>query len=107
MKDVAVAITDANGHPIAFRLTDRSGQIEPIAITVPNLVASQRPDTGVVPFTRVNIYARLEDYEQIEAENVQVFADTVTMQNLEMIPLSELPESWTKAEIFNTPAQNL
>ena len=55
----------------------------------------------------VNIYARLENFEQIEAENVQVFAGTVTNQNLEMIPLSELPDKWTKAEIFNTPPQNL
>ena len=45
--------------------------------------------------------------EQIEAENVQVFAGTVTLQNLEMIPLSELPDKWTKAELFKTPPQNL
>ncbi len=90
-----------------MRLTDRSGRIEPVPITVPNLSAGQTPDTGIVPYTNVNIYARLENYEQIEAENVQVFPDTVTDQNLEMIPLSELPESWSKTEIFNTPPQNL
>jgi hypothetical protein len=55
----------------------------------------------------VNIYARLENYEQIEAENVQVFPNVITNQNLEMIPLSELPDKWTQTEIFNTPAQNL
>ena len=100
-------ITDPSGNAIAMRLTDRSGQIDPVAITVPDLAASQSPDTGIVPFTSVNIYARLENYEQIEAENVQIFADTVTEQNLEMIPLSEFPQKWTKAEIFRTPAQNL
>jgi hypothetical protein len=107
LKDVAVSITDPNGDPIALRLTNRSGFIEPVAITVPDRSASQTPDTGIIPFTSVNIYARLENYEQIENENVQVFAGTVTTQNLAMIPLSELPESWNKAEIFRTTPQNL
>ena len=107
LQDVAIAITDPDGDPIALRLTDRSGRIEPIAISVPDLAASQRPDTGIIPYTQINIYARKENYEQIEAENVQVFADTVTDQYLQMIPLSELPESWTKTEIFRTTPQNL
>ena len=107
LKDVSVAITDPNGNPIALRLTDRSGFIDPIAITVPDRSASQTPDTGIIPYTNVNIYARLENYEQIEAENVQVFAGIVTTQDLPMIPLSELPDSWNKAEIFRTTPQNL
>lgn len=107
LQDVAVSITDPEGEPIALRLTDRSGRIEPIPITVPDLAASQRPDTGIVPYTNINIYARKENYEQIEAENVQIFADTVTDQDLQFIPLSELPENWNKAEIFRTTPQNL
>ena len=39
--------------------------------------------------------------------NLQVFADTTTNQNLEMIPLSELPGAWNQTEIFDTPRQNL
>ena len=100
-------VTTPTGDAIAMRLTDRSGQIEPIAITVPDKSASQTPDTGITPFTDINIYARLENYEQIEAENVQIFPDIVTDQNLEMIPLSEFPNKWTQTEIFKTPAQNL
>lgn len=100
-------ITQPDGTAIAMRQTNRSGQIEPVPITVPDKAASQTPDTGIIPFTTVNIYARLENYEQIEAENVQVFPDTITNQYLEMIPLSELPNAWTKAEIFRTPPQNL
>ena len=107
LQNVAVMVTTPNGDAIAMRLTDRSGLIEPIPITVPDASAGQSPDTGVIPYTDVNIYARLKDFEQIEAENVQVFPNIITNQNLEMIPLSELPDKWTQAEIFNTPAQNL
>lgn len=107
LRDVAIRITDMNDEPIALRLTDRSGTISPVEIRVPDVSASQTPDTGIVPFARVNIYARLENYERIEAKDVQVFPGVVTLQNLEMIPLSELPETWNQSEIFDTPAQNL
>lgn len=107
LKDVAVTVTATDGTAIAMRLTDRSGKISPIAIPVPDRSASQSPDTGEVPFTSVNLYARYRGYEQIENENVQIFADTVTLQDLEMIPLSELPSQWDQTEIFDTPPQNL
>lgn len=107
LKDVAVTVTASDGTAIAMRLTNSSGQIAPIAIPVPDLAAGQTPNTGELPFTRVNLYARLKDYVQIENEDLQVFPDTITEQDLEMIPLSELPDSWGQKEIFNTPAQNL
>ena len=108
LKDVAIAITDSSGSAIALRLTNRSGQLDaPIAITVPDLSASQTPDTNIIPFAVVNLYAKLENYEEIEVKNLQVFPDTVTNQNLELIPLSELPEYWNQVEIFDTPKQNL
>lgn len=108
LQDVAVIVTDPAGSAIAMRLTNRSGQLdEPIPITVPDRSASQTPNTGIIPFTNVNIYARTEDYELIEALQVQVFAGTVTEQDLEMIPLSELPDSYNQSEVFDTPAQKL
>ena len=108
LKDVALTLTDLSGSAFAMRLTNRSGQLDdPLAIEVPDLSASQSPNTGVIPFASVNLYARLENFEEIEVEHVQVFADTITVQNLEMIPLSELPGNWNKAEIFDIPAQNL
>ena len=107
LENVAVMIANPDGSAIAMRLTDRNGKIEPVPISVPDLASSQTPDSGIIPFTSVNIYARLENYEQITAEAVQVFADTVTSQNLEMIPLAEFPDLWSKSEIFRTPPQNL
>lgn len=107
LENVAIAVTSTDGTAIAMRLTDRSGQIAPIEIPVPDLAASQSPEPGEKPFTSVNLYAHLKGYEQIESENLQVFADTTTLQNLEMIPLAELPQSWSQNVIFNTPPQNL
>ena len=107
LEDVSVTVTASDGTAIATRLTDRSGRITPIEVPTPELSESQSPGSPEAPFTSVTIHARLRGYEQIEADDVQVFADTITLQELEMIPLSELPAAWDKAEIFRTPPQNL
>lgn len=108
LKNVAIAVTDSSDSAIALRLTNRSGILdEPIPISVPSPSAGLSPNTGIIPYTRVNLYARISDYEQIEIENLQIFPNTVTVQNLAMIPLAEFPESWNQTEIFNTTPQNL
>lgn len=107
LQDVAIVITATDGTAIAMRLTDRNGRIAEIEIPVPAKSESQSPDPGEIPFGTVNLYARKQGYEQVESENLQVFADTVTFQNLELIPLSELPGSWDKEVIYDTPPQNL
>ena len=107
LEDVAITVTAEDGTAIALRLTDKNGKISPIEVPVPDISAGQSPDTGQIPYTAVNLYARKKGFEQIESESIQVFPDTVTDQNLEMIPLSELPESWNQREIFLNPPQNL
>ena len=108
IEGTAVTITGSDGSTIAMRLTNRSGTLDtPIEINVPDRSASQSPGTGITPYTNVNLYARAENFETIEVENLQVFAGTLTVQNLVMIPLSELPGSYNQIEIFNTPPQNL
>lgn len=107
VENVAVSVVDEQGRLLGLRLTNSSGLTTPIKIEVPNLQNSQTPDTGMPAFTPVNLYARADGYEQILVRGVQAFAGTVTTQDLNMIPLSELPPKWNQAEVFDTPAQNL
>lgn len=107
IQDAAITVTATDGTAIAMRLTDRNGLITPIAVPVPDRSESLQPDPGEQPFTLVNLYARRRGYEQVESENLQVFADTTTYQNLEMIPLAELPAAWDQTVVYNTPPQNL
>ena len=107
MKDVAVTITAQDGTVIAMRLTDRSGRIEPISVPTPDRAESQEPDSSVIPFTVVNITAQVRGYEFLRNNYLQVFPETTTDQSLEMIPLAELPGSWSQSETFETPRQNL
>ena len=92
LKDVTVLITDADGKAIAMRQTDRSGKIQPVPILTPDLSASQTPQEGMIPFTSVNIYARL-------ANSFSCAADTqgigwVPVYGVELLPLTtELSQS--------------
>jgi len=107
LQDVAVTVTASDGTAIAMALTDRNGAAGPIPVPVPDLEESLSPDPSERPFAVVNIYAHKRGYERIEAENLQLFADTTTIQPLEMIPLSELPGSFNQLLVFDTPPQNL
>lgn len=107
LQDVAITVTATDGTAIATRLTDRNGLITQIEVPVPDISAGLTPDTGIQPFTQVNLYARLEGYEQQENENLQVFPETITSLDLEMIPISEFPGSYKQINVFDTPRQNL
>ena len=106
LEDVAVSLVDDEGRLLGLRTTNSSGQTTPIRLTVPDRAQSQTPGQQK-PFVTVNLYARAEGYEQILIRGIQVFADTVTKQELQMIPLAELPGSWNQVEVYDTPPQNL
>lgn len=107
LQDVAVTVTAGDGTAIAMALTDRNGAAGPIPVPVPDLEESLSPDPTERPFAVVNVYAHKRGYERIEAENLQLFADTTTIQPLEMVPLAELPGSFNQLVVFDTPPQNL
>lgn len=107
LQDVTISVSAGDGTVIALRLTDRSGRIDPIPIPVPDRSESLSPNPGERPFATINLTARLKDYEQIFVDEVQIFADVTTDQDLPLIPLSELPASRSKSEVFETSRQNL
>ena len=106
LEDAAVSVIDENGRLLGLRTTNSSGLTTPIRLEVPDRAASQSPGDEK-PFVTVNLYARAEGYEQVLVRGVQVFADTMTTQELQFVPLSELPGSWKQVEVFDTPPQNL
>ncbi len=107
LQDVAVTVTAADGTAIALRLTDRSGLISPISIPVPDQAESQSPDPEQRPYALVNLYAHRDGFEGVESENIQIFANTHTIQDLNLIPLAQIPGSWNQMVVFDTPPQNL
>lgn len=107
LENVAVTIVSPDGTAIAMRLTDRSGLTEPIAIPAPEKAESEAPEENGRPFTDITLYAWKSGFEQVAARNVQIFSGITTVQDLEMVPLSELPDRWDENVLYNTPPQNL
>lgn len=107
LENVAVTILSQDGTAIAMRLTGRSGLTEPVAIPTPDRIDSEAPEMKVRPFTDLTVHAWKSGFEQVTARNVQVFSGVTTVQNLEMVPLSELPDRWDENVLYDTPPQNL
>ena len=107
LRDVAVVVTATDQTAIAMRVTDRSGLIAPIEIPVPNLSESQEPGAGQKPYTLVNHVAYRDGFGPFESKDIQIFANTLTFQDLKMIPLSQLPVGQEDSMDVTTPPQNL
>lgn len=91
---------------IATRITDRSGRTTPIKISAPNKSESLSPGVAA-PFTDVNIMVEHIGFERVLIENAQIFADIITEQNIEMIPLGEQPDTFNMTEIVDITPQAL
>lgn len=107
LQDVAVVITAPDETAIAMRLTDRSGLIAPIELPVPDRSESQEPGATERPYALVNLYAYRNGFGPFDARNVQVFAGTTTFQNIQLVPLSQLPTGEEDSMNTVTPSQNL
>lgn len=107
LEGTAVTVVDPSGRLLGLRLTDSSGLTTPITLEVPDKANSLSPQTGKPVDATVNLYARLDGYAQILVEDVQIFPDVVTIQNLPLVPLSELPEQHNPGQVILTPPQNL
>ncbi len=109
IEGAAISVTqpEENGtRLIATRITDESGRIAPVPITTPNRSESLTPGNSR-PWTTVDITADHPAYDRVLIENVQIFADIITEQNLELLPRSELPEAYNMTEVVDITAQPL
>lgn len=105
-----VAVTQRAGggrHTLlALRVTDENGRTAPIRVATPEPSASESPGTES-PFAVCDIWVEVPGYEMLLVENVQVFPNTETLQELELIPLPEQTSSSTRGEIVDIPPQDL
>ena len=105
---VAFTHRGTEGHHtlLALRVTDANGRTAPVQVDTPNASASESPGT-VTPFAVCDIWAESPGYELLVVENVQIFAGTQTLQELELIPLPEQSLTLLPETPVNVPPQNL
>lgn len=105
---VAITQKGAGGRHklLAVRVTDQSGRTDPIVIPTPDLDASSFPGDQT-PFSLCDVWAEASGFEVQLVEDVQIFPDTETIQNLELIPLPEQAPLRSRAEVVQIPPQDL
>lgn len=105
-----VTITQNNGNGeeiLAFRLTDENGKTEILEIDTPDIELSQDQTNTTTPYASVNIKVEKEGFVIFVIENVQIFADRLSEQNIEMIPLPEKSDYDEFNNVFIVTPQNL
>ncbi|MEA4965719.1 MAG: hypothetical protein VB055_07850 [Oscillospiraceae bacterium] len=110
LADAAVTIQakEADGCCTLFslQLTNCCGNTSIIPINAPPVAETQAPGRAV-GFSLVNIVVDLPDYEQVIVENVQVFPDTITLQDVQMLPREALPTQRGQPQVYIVTPQNL
>lgn len=110
IRDVRVTVTENNGNGeeiLAFRITDENGKTDIIEIDTPDMELSLDQNNTVKPFTSVNIKVEKEGFIIFVIKNVQVFANRLSEQNIEMIPLPEKSEYDEFSNTYTVTPQNL
>ena len=110
IRDVRVTVTENNGNGeeiLAFRLTDENGKTEIIEINTPDMELSLDQNNTLKPFTSVNIKVEKEGFIIFVIKNVQIFANRLSEQGIEMIPLPEKSEYDEFSNTFTVTPQNL
>ena len=98
--------TEGRHTLLAPRVTDANGRPTAVQVDTPDASASESPGT-VTPFAVCDIWAETPGYELLVVENVQIFAGTQTLQELELIPLPEQSAILLPEDPVNVPPQNL
>lgn len=109
IEDAVVSLSSASGEGtryLATRLTDESGRTERITVSTPNTTESLQPGQGI-PYTVVDVTVESPEYERVLIEGLQIFPGIVTQQDVELLPLQDLPPVYNMTEIIDIPAQSL
>ncbi len=100
---------DVNGKSelISLRKTNQNGETGLVEIDTPDKAESLSPlpDGSDNPFASVNIFVEAEGYRSVLVHSAQVFAENLTVQNVEMVPLAEpaIREGDRVIDVFVTP----
>lgn len=98
---------DGGNSLIAFRTTDSNGKTEEIEIATPDFEESRNDSATGERFSTVDIIVEKEGYAVTLIRNVQVFAERLSEQDVEMVPLPEFAEYDDYYNVFTVTPQNL
>lgn len=110
IQGATVAITQKNptnrNTLLAARVTDENGRTTPVRVLTPDPDASFYPG-GEIPFSLCDIWVEALGFEMLIVQDVQIFPNTETLQELELVPLPEQAPPQARAELIQITPQEL
>ncbi len=109
--DATVVVTGPRAEGEKYQLeaiqkTDRSGETKVLVFQTPSWDDSQRP--GIEhPYAVRDVWVEHVDYVPALVENVQIFPEVETIQNVQLIPLAEWGGGIGNMDISNITGQLL
>ena len=97
---------DGRHRLLAARVTDQSGRTTPLEISTPDSSVGLSPGHGT-PFALLDLWVQAPGYELFQAEDVQIFPGTQTVQEVSLLPLPEFAPPDTVGESVHITPQNL
>ena len=97
---------ETNQTLLGVRTTNNSGKTTNISVETPSLELSLSP-SDIKPFSVCTIKVSHPSYYSVTIKDVQIFANTQTVQKVELIPLEENSKPDEKSLSQTTPVQNL
>ena len=90
---------------LGILVTDESGRTRPLEIDAPDISLGQTPDDQVTPWIPLRVLIEHPGYEEVSLSGVQLFPNTLTVQNVQMIPDQYLELGENDLVEFNTTPQ--
>ncbi|MBQ4527822.1 MAG: spore cortex-lytic protein [Clostridia bacterium] len=108
VKDATFSVLSADGSNklIGVRITDENGKTELVSVDTPDIALSTSPGNEK-PFTGVNVRIDHPGFNTAYIEGVQVFAEQVSVQNVELIPTAPHIPYDNKADFFDVNSEIL
>ena len=86
---VTISYTGNPQQPLMTLTTNENGQTPPVKLPAPDLEYSLEPEQLVQPYSEYNITVTAEGYEPVLVSGSEIFADELSLQPVQMNPLSE------------------
>lgn len=90
---------------LGIRITNESGQTDPIMVMTKDVSFSQVPESAVKPWVGCTAIVEHPGYERVILDGIQIFPGIVTTQSVQMLPLRELDPEMDGEENLNFTPQ--
>ena len=92
------------GRLLGIRVTNSSGETDPVVVETPGAYLSQSPEQSIQPWTGLNVIVEHPDFERVTLQGLQVFPGVETVQTIRLIPLRRFdPQGDAQEDFAFTP----